>query len=244
MGLTQDKSMKGLPAGIGSGPGVFLARNALGLSVALLAAVSILFMLLPSLDIRVSSLFYVEGVGFPAEQRSMGLLADQLAIWVVIGLTVLKLLARKRLRAVPSRVVAFLAATLVLGPGLIVNLLLKDHWGRARPIQTTLFGGAHDFSLPWIISDGCLRNCSFVSGEASGSFWFIALAFVVPPAARGVTLTVALLWALAISLNRIAFGGHFLSDVLIGWVLVLLVILVMRDLLLVRFGPAIDAKLD
>ena len=30
----------------------------------------------------------------------------------------------------------FLIATMAIGPGLIVNLGLKDHWHRPRPIQT------------------------------------------------------------------------------------------------------------
>ena len=52
---------------------------------------------------------------------------------------------------------------------LLVNALLKDHWGRARPNETTLFGGDGAFSGPFVIAGQCARNCSFVSGEGAGA---------------------------------------------------------------------------
>ena len=54
------------------------------------------------------------------------------------------------------------------GPGLVVNGVLKAFWGRARPSQILEFGGAAQFTPPVQIADQCARNCSFVSGEASG----------------------------------------------------------------------------
>ena len=60
----------------------------------------------------------------------------------------------------------FLIATMIIGPGLIVNLGLKDHWHRPRPIQTQDFNGPDPF-VPWYDDKGgCKKNCSFVSGEA------------------------------------------------------------------------------
>ena len=40
-----------------------------------------------------------------------------------------------------GRTVVFLIATMALGPGLMANVLLKDHWGRSRPIDVKQFGG-------------------------------------------------------------------------------------------------------
>src|SRR5690606_563997 len=71
----------------------------------------------------------------------------------------------------------------------------------------------------------CQANCSFVSGEASASFWLVAFAFVVPRRWRAGTAIGTLAFALAISINRMAFGGHFLSDVVLAWGLTLVAIL-------------------
>ncbi len=216
-------------------------------------AVSLLFLLLPSIDIAVSDLFFQPGLGFPAASnvslkllRSLGLLSINASIGVVVGMTLVRCLLPARwmptmLFNIRPRTLIFLTATAALGPGLITNIIFKDHWGRARPIETTLFGGTHSFSLPWVISDGCTRNCSFVSGEGSGVFWLVAILFVAPKRIRLPLALVTCAWVSLISLNRIAFGGHFLSDVLIGWGLMLIVMLVLRAIVLVRYGARIDA---
>ena len=45
-----------------------------------------------------------------------------------------------------GRNLAFLALTLALGPGLLVNGLIKEHSHRPRPFQTQDFGGTWQFS--------------------------------------------------------------------------------------------------
>ena len=40
----------------------------------------------------------------------------------------------------------FLVVTLALGPGVVTNLILKDHWHRPRPIDVTEFGGSFRFT--------------------------------------------------------------------------------------------------
>ena len=77
-----------------------------------------------------------------------------------------RLYGRKRL--VPTgRNLAFLALTLALGPGLLVNGLIKEHSHRPRPFQTQDFGGPWQFR-PFGDFDGqCTTDCSFVSGETS-----------------------------------------------------------------------------
>ena len=91
-------------------------------------------------------------------------------------------------------------------------LILKDHWGRPRPVMIDVFGGDQPYVAVWQITDFCSSNCSFVAGEASSAIWLaVALALVVPavarrrPSRRRRSSTPLLL-----SLNRIAFGGHFL----------------------------------
>ena len=107
----------------------------------------------------------------------------------------------------------YLAITSLVGPLLITNVILKNNWGRARPRQLEEFGGSQEFTPPWIFSDQCETNCSFISGEPSSMFMvFFSLAFILPEKRR---LTVALAIALGSlsGLMRMGQGGHFLSDV-------------------------------
>ena len=46
-----------------------------------------------------------------------------------------------RLPTLPGRPVLCLTLSLIVGPGILVNLILKDHWGRPRPVHVTMFGG-------------------------------------------------------------------------------------------------------
>ena len=61
---------------------------------------------------------------------------------------------------------------------IIVNFFLKGFWGRARPNDILELGGKEEFT-PWFkITDACLTNCSFVSGDASVGFSLIILFFL------------------------------------------------------------------
>jgi len=144
----------------------------------------------------------------------------------------------EHLRWAPDgRSVVFLIATIAIGSGLIVNLGLKDHAHRPRPVHVVEFGG-HDEFRPWDRFDGaCRKNCSFVSGEAASGFWMVAPALLTPPPWRGPAVVGGLIFGAGASLLRMAFGGHFLSDVLLGGLISLLVILIARGLLWPKGGP-------
>ena len=120
----------------------------------------------------------------------------------------------------------FLLSTLLVGPLLLVNIILKDHWGRPRPNAVDLFGGDSPYVAVWRITNYCDTNCSFVSGETATAFWLMALALVVPRASALPAAIVTAVYAAILSANRIAFGGHFLSDVLISVGLTLLVVVI------------------
>jgi lipid A 4'-phosphatase len=103
--------------------------------------------------------------------------------------------------------------TVMLSTVLLINLILKELWGRPRPYQVEEFGGDHPFVLPGTISSYCESNCSFVSGEASSAAWLIAFLIFLPNRWRlpvGVFLSIYLVFFSGL---RIAFGRHFLSDV-------------------------------
>jgi membrane-associated PAP2 superfamily phosphatase len=136
----------------------------------------------------------------------------------------LKLLAPQRAMLIPARAALLMIASLAIGPGLVSNVILKDHWHRPRPYQVTEFGGTLPF-VPWWDPRGtCATNCSFVAGEPSGAFWTVAAASYAPPPWRAVAYAGAIAFGVAVGVLRMAAGGHFASDVLFAGVLTFLVI--------------------
>lgn len=115
------------------------------------------------------------------------------------------------------RLKSVLIAALVLGPGLIVNGVLKQHWGRPRPWMTDQFGGWLPFVIAGDKTHYCASNCSFVSGEASSAGWLMCLALLL--FARGRAAWAISLSAVAVAgaLLRVAFGAHYLSDAVLGF---------------------------
>ncbi len=204
--------------------------------VALAALTLVLFALRPDLDLRVAHYFY-DGGGFIGQTAGQKLLRAILGdAWAVVlalyaALWLLKRRGRWRGWAPTGRAMIFLIATVAIGPGLVVNLSLKDHWHRPRPINTQEFNGPNPFK-PWYETDGaCRKNCSFVSGEAATGFWMTAPASVLPPPWRGPAILAAFAFGVCASLLRMAFGGHFLSDVLLGGLVTLIIIEIARALI-------------
>jgi membrane-associated PAP2 superfamily phosphatase len=205
------------------------------IALAATLGLSAYFMVLPGIDMAVSTLFYSPEAGFALAAEPV-LKALRKSSSLVLGVVLLGLVAtavagviRRRRLAGPARRAVVLLAGLALGSGLIVNSLLKSLWGRARPVQIEAFGGEADFTAAWRLSDNCASNCSFVSGEASSAAWMVGVAVLMAPAAwRAPVVAAALAYGLALSLNRIAFGGHFLSDVLLSWAITALVIAVLH----------------
>lgn len=107
--------------------------------------------------------------------------------------------------------------TLLLGPYLLVNLVLKQVSERPRPYETDLFAGPLPFVPAGSFAGQCDDNCSFISGEAAGAGWLICLIFLLPERLRPVLGPAIVVVSLVTSAFRVAFGGHYLSDVLLGW---------------------------
>jgi lipid A 4'-phosphatase len=132
---------------------------------------------------------------------------------------------------ISGRAVVFLILSYALGPGLLVNVALKDNWGRPRPVHITHFGGDKRFITFWDFRGECPRNCSFVSGEASSAAWTIAPAALAPISWRPLAYGAALTFYIIIALLRIAVGAHFLSDAIFAGVLTFLIIWLMYALI-------------
>ena len=97
----------------------------------------------------------------------------------------------------------------ILGCGLIANLYFKDTWGRARPAYIVEFGGEKKYSQPFIKSDQCYKNCSWISGETSGAF---SLMFGSLLLRNHIFLLCNYILGLLVFFCRISMGGHFFSD--------------------------------
>lgn len=113
---------------------------------------------------------------------------------------------------------------LAIGPGLLVNTIFKDNWGRTRPKHVTEFGGHLPFIKVWDRGERGASK-SFPSGHASIGFFLIAPYFVLRRRrkllAKGFLLGGSVYGAL-MGIGRIAQGGHFPSDVIWAWGMVYL----------------------
>lgn len=107
--------------------------------------------------------------------------------------------------------------SLLLGPYLLVNLIIKQVSSRPRPYDTDLFGGHNLFMAAGDFGGACMKNCSFVSGEAAGMGWVACLVVLLPKRLRPLLAPPIILLSLLASGLRVAFGGHYLSDVMLGW---------------------------
>ncbi len=205
-------------------------------------AAAILFLGFPDIDLGFSRLFYRPGEGFfPRGTLAVDILYELAIVIVyavaifVAGASLARLVPRLKRLWVRPRVIAFIALSLALGPGLIVNTLLKDNVGRARPFMVTEFGGSKIFSPALVPSDQCARNCSFVSGHAAATFFLVTFAFLVrTPRRRRLAMAGALAFGAASGQGRIALGAHFLSDVVFAGLIVYAVAWALHEFLLVR----------
>src|SRR5262245_300383 len=108
-----------------------------------------------NVDLAIASLFYdpisrqFSGLHAPsiAKLRDHGLVAIITCIGC-IALAAAKYLPG-RWPSIPNRTAVFLTFSLLLGPGLLVNGILKEHWGRPRPIAVTQFGGTQPYVDWW-----------------------------------------------------------------------------------------------
>lgn len=221
-----------------------------GLLAAHAAALAV-FQIWPAVDLTVSGWFFDPVAGFRLA-RDPWLEGIRMLVWrlstamVLLALAGLALaLAGRRLWGIGARLWGFVALLYLLGPGLLVNGVLKRFWGRARPADIVEFGGAAHFTPPWPPADECARNCSFVSGEAAAAAALMVSALLIlavlrprlaPAFHRFGTVLAVMLPGVGIGL-RIATGRHFLSDTVFAALFVLAIALLLRRLLPDRRKP-------
>jgi len=188
-------------------------------------------------DIAVSSQFYQNG-GWPLGHQFPWRLLYKIDRWPALIMAVAGLLLfvfsyyrpdLKRWRKAGP----FLVLLLIIGPGLLVNSVFKQHWDRPRPVDVTEFSGRKEFLNPWQpgISG---KGRSFPSGHTSAAFYLTAPYFIYRRRKKGVALAWlagGIAFGIMMSIARITQGGHFLSDTLWAWGMVHLTALLLAALL-------------
>jgi hypothetical protein len=101
-----------------------------------------------------------------------------------------------------------------VGPGLLANALLKDHWQHPRPRDLIEFGGPlHYVPSPLIGTEG---GASFPCGHCSVGFMFAAGWWIWKrrrPACAAASLAGGLALGSLLGVGRLAAGAHFFSDI-------------------------------
>jgi lipid A 4'-phosphatase len=207
-------------------------RTGLFIALAMALVVGLLFGIYPELDLKLAALFYDPATkSFPLKLNTLAAVARDGAMWISWGLALppiiallIKMLWPDRPLLMSGRAVVFLLVTLILSAGILTNLTFKSYWGRPRPVVVTQFNGDMPFMPWWDPRGGCGRNCSFFSGEGATAFWTYAPAALAPPAWRPLAYVAATLFGVITSVLRMAFGGHFFTDVAAAGLVTFLVI--------------------
>lgn len=185
------------------------------------------FGLWPEIDLWFSRLLWEQNGG--AFQKQDGWWAwlyygTRPAFWIISAVVAtFGIIARLRGRAfcgVTLRGAAFVLLAFALTQALIVDLYLKDGWGRARPREVMEFGGQAVFTPFFMVTDQCQKNCSFVSGHAAMVFALLAFSFLTKGPWQRPLFWLALAFGAAASYMRVLQGAHFLSDVVFAGLVV------------------------
>lgn len=173
----------------------------------------------PTVDLWVSGLFFKEGDFYLAKHPLLVGIHNSVKFGVM-GLVVIYTLLfisnlyykRPVLWGLTERHLLYLFLALAMGPGLVVNSVFKEHWGRARPMQVAEFSGDKQFTPAFVITNQCETNCSFVSGDPSVGFYLFSVTLLF-----GIRLLwLPLVMGGILGSVRIIQGAHFFSDVLLS----------------------------
>jgi lipid A 4'-phosphatase len=185
---------------------------------ALSATVTLAFAITP-LDIQVARIFYSIDPAdhWPLATKLPWSALYRMAPWITASLVVGALAAvlagtvwrsaMWRWRAV------FLLLCVLLGPGLLINAVFKDHWDRPRPRDIAEFGGPMRYEIAPLRGEG---GASFPCGHCAvgflyGTGWWIWRRR--RPYWAGASLALGSLTGITLGAGRMAAGAHFLSDV-------------------------------
>lgn len=199
-------------------------------SISLSGTILLLVILFPNIDIEFSELFYNDSEGFSYSNNVLVKLCFIIIPILTITLGIVTLLyllyfiiKDKTFNKIIFSWVCYIILSIAIGPGLLVNHIFKENFGRARPAQITNFNGPKNFTKAFWISNECEHNCSFSSGHAAMGYSFTCLAYVFPPIFFSRIYSSALILGSLVGISRILMGGHFFTDVLASCFVVLII---------------------
>jgi lipid A 4'-phosphatase len=184
---------------------------------------SLIFIFFSQIDLFVANLFY-DGKTFPANHTILEeffYYSVKPILLTFVSFTLLVFIynffTKKNILNINAKVLLYLFLSLAIAPGLIVNVTLKENWGRARPAQTTNFGGTKEFTPAFMPSNQ--NGYSFSSGHTAAAFSLMAFALLARKRQK-TWLSLVFSYGILVSIARMASGGHFLSDVVTSFFLV------------------------
>ena len=129
--------------------------------------------------------------------------------------------------------VVFLWVTAIFNSSIIINIIFKDFWGRARPGDILQLGGK-EFFTPWHeISSACDSNCSFVSGDASVGFALVVLYFLTK---NQIYFWLSLIFGTLLGVVRVMEGAHFVSDVIMASTIMFFIYFLQTNIYLKKYA--------
>lgn len=192
------------------------------------AFLSILLTIFPELDLSFSELFFSEENGFLYRKNFLVYQIYKLLPFLTKSFTLICLLylayaaiKYRNFRKVIRSGVFFLVITAIISPGLVVNEVFKENFGRARPRQIEQFNGSKEFTRAFEMTNQCKHNCSFSSGHAAMGYFFSAIAYTTNLLYFSRVYLTGIVFGSIVGLSRIMMGGHFLSDVTVSAFIVL-----------------------
>lgn len=191
------------------------------ISLIITAFLTFLLVLFPEVDISFSQLFFSEESGFLYQENFLvyqlyALLPLLTKLFILVCLLYLVYLVVKyrSYKRILRSGVFFLVIAAAISPGLVVNEVFKENFGRARPRHIEEFNGKREFTGAFTMSDQCKRNCSFSSGHAAMGYFLTAIAYTTNLLYFNRIYLIGIVFGSLVGLSRIVMGGHFLSDVL------------------------------
>jgi lipid A 4'-phosphatase len=212
-------------------------------------ALAALFVGYPALDLMTARALVGENGAFVMSGHPVARVANEgiEILLQVTGAVLVLVLAlvwwrRRPFLGFTRRSIVFVFLSFVIGPGVITNVIFKDHWGRARPSQIVEFGGERSFSPAFAISDQCRKNCSFFSGDASAAFGYLSFALLAKRR-RAAAVGAALVFGGVIGAIRMMQGAHFLSDVAFAGIFTSMIVVALDWALLSPAGITLPASI-
>jgi len=191
------------------------------ISLIITAFLTFLLVLFPEVDISFSQLFFSEESGFLYQENFLVYqlyvllpLLTKLFILVCLLYLVYLVVKYRSYKRILRSGVFFLVIAAAISPGLVVNEVFKENFGRARPRHIEEFNGKREFTGAFTMSDQCKRNCSFSSGHAAMGYFLTAIAYTTNLLYFNRVYFIGIVFGSLVGLSRIVMGGHFLSDVL------------------------------